>query len=324
MYSKLLLLLGPTGVGKSTIMEKLPELDSRFVYISPYTTRALRKDETNKISISLGEFNALDKNGKFLAVNQLYGVFYGTPMKPIMDAFEAQKFPMLDWPVQKIEKMRIKFPEKTFSVYIEPPSLESLMARLGFDNNRGDERKVAAENEYRALLRNEFIGRFDYRVVSNDNNVKETAKLIHKVYLTSLNQKEFNAETVNTSMGQKLIESEDDMKARMKRDSFRSARGGKAVMLDVHCSKCDTKVLWYQKDGTGNLLRCYINRIFAPPELAKLQQDPNLTEPKNMPNLTCPSCDTVLGTPMRYSDGRLAFRLRPGFVTKTRSKDTGN
>ncbi|MCL5423541.1 MAG: hypothetical protein M1385_00470 [Candidatus Marsarchaeota archaeon] len=113
------------------------------------------------------------------------------------------------------------------------------------------------------------------------------------------------------------------MQIKMKEDEFRRVRGGRAVMLDVCCSKCDTKVLWYQKDGPGSLLRCYLNRIYAPPELEKLQSDPNIREPKDMPNFACPTCSTVLGTPMRYSDGRLAFRLRPGFVYKRRSKDTG-
>jgi hypothetical protein len=113
------------------------------------------------------------------------------------------------------------------------------------------------------------------------------------------------------------------MSVKMKRDKFRSARGGKAVMLDIYCSNCDTKVLWYQKDGDGSLRRCYLNRIFAPPELEQLQRDPSIQEPKDLPNLVCPSCHIVLGTPMRYSDGRLAYRLRPGSFYKTRSKDIG-
>jgi len=114
-----------------------------------------------------------------------------------------------------------------------------------------------------------------------------------------------------------------NMPVKMKRDKFRNARGGKAVMIDIYCSKCNTKVLWYQKDGTGSLKRCYLNRIFAPPELERLQRDPSIQEPKDLPNLVCPSCQNVLGTPMRYSDGRLAYRLRLGSFYKKRSKDIG-
>jgi hypothetical protein len=94
-------------------------------------------------------------------------------------------------------------------------------------------------------------------------------------------------------------------------------------MFDIHCTSCDTKILWYQKDGAENILRCYLNRIFAPPELEKLQRDPGIKEPKDLPNLACPSCHTVLGTPMRYSDGILAFRLKLGYIYKKRSKNEG-
>ncbi|HBD04983.1 TPA: hypothetical protein DCZ32_00830, partial [Candidatus Uhrbacteria bacterium] len=52
VMSKLLLLLGPSGVGKSAIIDELSKLDSRFVYISPYMTRPLRQGERNKIAVS--------------------------------------------------------------------------------------------------------------------------------------------------------------------------------------------------------------------------------------------------------------------------------
>lgn len=113
------------------------------------------------------------------------------------------------------------------------------------------------------------------------------------------------------------------MKIKMKHDRFRKARDGRAIMLDIFCSKCSTKVMWYQKDGVGSLLRCYLNRIHAPTELEKLQNDSNIIDPKNMPNLICPKCKAVLGSPMRYLDGRLAFRLRPGYIYKKQSKEIG-
>ena len=98
----------------------------------------------------------------------------------------------------------------------------------------------------------------------------------------------------------------------MKKDKYLRQRGGKARMLNISCTACETFVLRYQKDGPGNLLRCYLNRIFAPPELEDLQRDPTIQKPKDMPNLACPNCHTVIGTPMRHIDDRLAFRLRKG------------
>lgn len=102
----------------------------------------------------------------------------------------------------------------------------------------------------------------------------------------------------------------------MKKDKYLRARGGTARMLDIHCARCTTWVLKYQKDGVGQLLRCYLNRIFAPLELVALQHNPAIREPKDMANLVCPKCNTVIGTPMRHEDGRLAYRLMKGAYAK--------
>jgi len=95
--------------------------------------------------------------------------------------------------------------------------------------------------------------------------------------------------------------------ASTKKDKFRRVRGGIARMLNIHCAVCGAWVLKYQKDGIGQLMRCYLNRIFAPPELEQLQRDLNIREPKDMPNLVCSNCQTLIGTPMRHHDQRLAF-----------------
>jgi hypothetical protein len=106
----------------------------------------------------------------------------------------------------------------------------------------------------------------------------------------------------------------------MKQDKYRRARGGTAKMLDISCTNCGGWLLKYQKDGPGNLLRCYLNRIFAPEKLERLQNDPTIQEPKDIPNLVCNSCKTLIGTPMRYEDGRLAFRLIKGRYSKRQLK----
>jgi hypothetical protein len=102
----------------------------------------------------------------------------------------------------------------------------------------------------------------------------------------------------------------------MKKDKFRRIRGGSARILNIHCATCSAWVMKYQKDGPGALMRAYLNRIFAPAELEKLQRDPTIKQPADMPNLVCSGCKTLIGTPMRHHDGRLAFRLIKGKYTK--------
>lgn len=106
----------------------------------------------------------------------------------------------------------------------------------------------------------------------------------------------------------------------MKKDQYLRVRGGKAKILGIYCAQCGAWVLRYQKDGPGQLLRCYLNRIFDPPELEKLQREPKIMEPKNMVNLACPRCKAIIGTPVRHMDGRLAFHLRKGTYSKKQLK----
>ncbi len=107
----------------------------------------------------------------------------------------------------------------------------------------------------------------------------------------------------------------------LKNDRYRKARGGKAFVVSVICIKCQNEVLVYQKDGDGQLKRCYLNRILLPRQLERLQHDATVQHPGDLTDLCCPACDVVLGSPIRHHDGRLAFRLRQGFFQKRRLKN---
>lgn len=102
----------------------------------------------------------------------------------------------------------------------------------------------------------------------------------------------------------------------MKKDHYLRARGGSAQMIYVICSSCKSNILFYQKDGVGWLKRCYLNRIFGPDNLEKLQYDPGIKNPGDIPNLIC-KCGNLIGSPMRHKDGRLAYHLiRGNFMRK--------
>lgn len=105
-----------------------------------------------------------------------------------------------------------------------------------------------------------------------------------------------------------------------KNDLYRRRRGGTSVFLDLSCAACGTAVMLYQKDGKGSLQRCYLNRIFRPPELEQLQHL-GTTSPSQLSSLVCSGCGALLGVPMRHADGRLAFRLARGALKKV--KHTG-
>jgi len=103
------------------------------------------------------------------------------------------------------------------------------------------------------------------------------------------------------------------MKIELRRDKYKSRRGGYSRLLEIYCRKCEKLVSTYQKDGPGNLRRLYMDRIFAPAELANLRS----VNIKNVPLLRCKNCNEILGTPYIYpKERRKAFRLYQDTVVK--------
>jgi len=104
----------------------------------------------------------------------------------------------------------------------------------------------------------------------------------------------------------------------LKNDRFKRSRGGSSRLYDINCVECGSRVLIYQKDGSGNLLRCYIDRIFEPKIYSALQMDKSL-QVKSLPVLKCLDCGEIIGFPMlyvRWRENRLAYRLKKGSFYK--------
>lgn len=187
--SKFLLLLGPSGVGKSSIIEELIQLDSRFVYISPFMTRPLREGEKNKISISGEEMDRMWIQGELLAINELYGIRYATPRLQIVQALAEGNFPVLDWPISRIEVMTQVFPNQLCVVYVSPPSIEVLQQRLDKDGRDTDGHRLqSARKELEAYKSSRYIGVYNFEIVAEENHVPKIAHAIYTKYLQFLRQ----------------------------------------------------------------------------------------------------------------------------------------
>ena len=98
------------------------------------------------------------------------------------------------------------------------------------------------------------------------------------------------------------------------KNRYSKARGGTSHFYNICCAKCGDLILLYQKDGPGALIRLYLDRIFEPKDKAQLQF---ITEYKKIPNLVCPKCGALIGTPMIYEpENRWAIRLQRGAFSK--------
>lgn len=185
--SKFLLIMGPSGTGKSTIIRHLKNLDERFEYVTPLTTRQLRDGERDKIHVSIEEIENLKGAGKLLAVNHIYGIYYATPRETIDDSLAKGSFPVLDWPIEKLSFITEQYGEKLYTVYLEPDNAEELQRRLSQDDRDKDgKRYEAGIKEMHNLATGKYDNLVDLKLVNKVGCDKEIARCIYKKFLDSL------------------------------------------------------------------------------------------------------------------------------------------
>jgi guanylate kinase len=134
---KLLVVSGPSGVGKSTITNQL-RADDRFWISVSVTTRRIRTGETNGVDyhfVSDAEFTKMIEQNEFLEWADFAGAKYGTPRKPVEEAIAMGKNVILEIELNGARQVR-KNSKDAVLIFIEPPSWEELTSRL---INRGTE-----------------------------------------------------------------------------------------------------------------------------------------------------------------------------------------
>ena len=143
---KLLVVSGPSGVGKSTIdREVIARSNGQVVYSVSATTREPREGETDGQDyhfVSHEAFEAMIENNELLEHADVFGNYYGTPAAPAQQAIAQGKTVLLEIDVQGGLDIAKRCPEATF-VLIVPPSDKELETRL---RGRGteDEQTVQA------------------------------------------------------------------------------------------------------------------------------------------------------------------------------------
>jgi guanylate kinase len=300
---KMLLIMGPSGVGKTEVIRELRSKDPRFEYVCPYTTRLLRPGEADKISVSGNRFQQMARDGAFVAVNYLYGASYGTPKNAIEQSFAIGNFPVLDWPIDEAAGITKRLGGRVHRVYLSPPSLAVLHERLSDGRDPFGERAGAATAELDAVAAGQYDDVIDQSVTSTTGHIGSVAQEIYAGYIMALTATPCNPLKMEPTPARRI---------KLKNDRHRQVRGGRARLIEVVCLGCGEPVLLYQKDGRGHLCRCYTNRIFAPADLAAIHTDSSVRMPAQLPTLSCRVCGMVIGTPMKHTDGRLAFRLVHG------------
>ena len=173
---KLLVVSGPSGVGKSTITNRLRN-DQRFWISVSVTTRSIRTGEVDGIDyifVGENEFNQMIKDNQFLEWADFAGSKYGTPKKAVDEALQNGKNVILEIELNGARQVR-KNSKDAILIFIEPPSWEELTNRL---INRGTESEQSTQARLdRAKEELLAAAEFDY-VVINHQVEQSVAELV--------------------------------------------------------------------------------------------------------------------------------------------------
>jgi len=141
---KVVIVSGPSGVGKSTICKQIVKrLNDVYLSIS-MTTRPRSETEVDGQDywfISEEEFQEQIDKGLLLEYARVFGHYYGTPRDKVAEALEADKIVILEIDVQGAKQAQAVFPD-ALMIFILPPSAKTLAERI---DHRGREAAEAAE-----------------------------------------------------------------------------------------------------------------------------------------------------------------------------------
>jgi guanylate kinase len=179
----LVIISGPSGVGKDTIIESLrvrPETRDAH-YVITCTTRAPRPGEVDGVSyhfLERGEFAAMRERGELLEANEVHGNWYGTPKRQVADALAAGRDVILKIDVQGAQVVKESVPEAIL-IFLVPPSLEDLFQRLRARATESvDELELRQRNAAVELARQDD---YDYVVTNETGQVERTAERIDQI-----------------------------------------------------------------------------------------------------------------------------------------------
>ncbi|MDB5053750.1 MAG: gmk [Bacilli bacterium] len=168
----LMVLSGPSGVGKGTVCTALRKSTMDLVYSVSATTRAPREGEIDGVNYffkSKEQFLEMIANDELLEWAEYVGNYYGTPQQFVEETLASGKDVILEIEVQGALKVKKKFPEGVFT-FLLPPSLDELQNRI---ETRGTESEETIRNRMSVAQEEiQLLEHYDYAIV---NDQVETA-----------------------------------------------------------------------------------------------------------------------------------------------------
>jgi guanylate kinase len=177
----LVVVSGPSGVGKSTIVAELARRHPQVVPIVTATTRELRDGEQNGVHyhfLSEAEFARLRDAGGLLESADNHGKLYGTPIEQVRGILAAGRDAILTISPEGAWSVRGRVPDALL-IFVMPPSLDDLTERLQQRGSESDDSLARRRRDAERWMSE--AGRFDHVVVNERGRPEEAAERIWRI-----------------------------------------------------------------------------------------------------------------------------------------------
>jgi guanylate kinase len=177
-YPLLIVISGPSGVGKDSVVAQLRRRQSSFHFVVTATSRSPRPDEVHGVDyffVSESEFQELIREDELLEHAMVYGQYKGIPKQQVRDALNSGKDVVMRLDVQGAATVRRMAPDAIL-IFLSAASEEELYERL-----QRRQTESAEQLHYRMeLAREEMrrIGEFDYVVINRECALDEAVEQV--------------------------------------------------------------------------------------------------------------------------------------------------
>lgn len=165
---RLIVITGPSGVGKGTLLRSLLEEHPDLYLSVSVTTRQPRPDEVEGQHYYFStpeKFEAMMQSGQLLEWAEFAGHYYGTPRRPVEEHIAQGHWVILEIELEGARQIRQNYPD-ALSIFILPPNVDELETRL---RKRGQDSEGAiARRLQRAREEIDAATEFDLQIVNDD------------------------------------------------------------------------------------------------------------------------------------------------------------